>query len=256
VNGGKSVAVLADTAFTAIVYDEKARKRSDATITWSFGDGMSRTGAGVLHAFYEPGEYNVVVEATTDDGGITSASFVVAAKKTGVSISTVSPSSISLTNTDTVEADISYWQLVAGTEVFKFPPRTKILGKHTVAFASQVTKLAPVGSAILKYPNGDLAAMYPSNKTTVELQPSPISMGYNSVQKVEPEQKTTIEKTHDVEAVRAPIASTTVAAVGAAMLPISIASSRNDEVPLLWILGFIGIVLVSGAALFLKQQKD
>jgi len=104
--GNRTVASGAEIAFTATVYDAEANKRDDAIVTWSFGDGMQRTGSSVLHTFYAPGEYAVNVHASTADGGDASASITIAAKDAGIAITAVSPRGITLTNADVSALDL------------------------------------------------------------------------------------------------------------------------------------------------------
>src|SRR3989344_5642155 len=88
--GDRNVSSSADTAFTAVVYDGKGNKRDDAFITWSFGDGMRRTGASVFHAYYNPGEYLAVVHATTSDGGDALAEMTITVKDANIKITSLS----------------------------------------------------------------------------------------------------------------------------------------------------------------------
>jgi len=128
------------------VYDAEANKRDDAIVTWSFGDGMQRTGSSVLHTFYAPGEYAVNVHASTADGGDASASITIAAKDAGIAITAVSPRGITLTNADVSALDLSLWRLRVDGGEFRIPQGTQILGKHTVLFPTQVTELTRTNS--------------------------------------------------------------------------------------------------------------
>ena len=53
-------------------------------ITWSFGDGMRRTGASVYHKYYDSGEYAVVARATTSDGGDARSEIIMTVKNAGI----------------------------------------------------------------------------------------------------------------------------------------------------------------------------
>ena len=116
--GARTISSGADTAFTTVVYDGRGNKRDDALVTWSFGDGMKRTGASVFHAYYDPGEYIVVVHATTSDGGDMLVENIVTVKDASIKIASVSARGIALTNNSSRTLDLSLWRLSAGGQQF------------------------------------------------------------------------------------------------------------------------------------------
>src|SRR3990167_2572396 len=147
IQANATVAVNADTAFTVSIYDSMGRKRSDATVSWSFGDGMQRVGASVLHQFYAPGRYVVVAHVRTDDGGDEWEEMVVTAEDAGIIITSVTPSGVVVANTSARTRDLSWWWLRANGKEFKLPEHTHLLPGHSVTFPSQVTELAAGTSA-------------------------------------------------------------------------------------------------------------
>ncbi|MBI2037267.1 MAG: lamin tail domain-containing protein [Candidatus Liptonbacteria bacterium] len=134
-NGDRTVSSGADIAFTAAVYDGKGNKRDDAMVTWSFGDGMRRTGASVFHKYYDPGEYLAVVRATTSDGGDARRDIVITVKNAGIKIVSVSSRGITLANSDSRTLDLSLWRLSMGGQEFRIPADTQIL-QRSFPFAS------------------------------------------------------------------------------------------------------------------------
>ena len=98
VGGDRTVSSGADSAFTAVVYDNNGNKRDDAIVSWSFGDGMRKTGASVFHSYYDPGEYAAVVHASTPDGGDARAEIIVKVEDAGIKIASVSARGITLVN--------------------------------------------------------------------------------------------------------------------------------------------------------------
>lgn len=242
-SGDRTVSSGADTAFTAVVYDGKGNKRDEALVTWSFGDGMRKTGASIFHEYYDPGEYLAIVHATTSDGGDALVESVVTVKDASIKISSVSPRGITLANSDSRTLDLSLWRLSAGSQEFKIPEDTQILAGHTILFPSQVIELPIADSAFLLYPSGEVAAAYPPVQAA---QPSPSAVSYEKVQKVEPitSMKANIQ-THD-EAVVAPAAATELAAAGAA-LPEKTKGMFNSP----WTLGLLGVIVLAGGAFIL-----
>lgn len=252
--GMRTVSSGAETAFTALVYDSKGNKRDDAVVTWSFGDGMRRTGASVYHEYYDPGEYLAIVRATTSDDGNMQKEVVVTVKDASIKISLVSPRGITLANNDSRTLDLSLWRLSAGGQEFKIPEDTQILAGHTILFSSKIIEL-PIGdSASLLYPGGGIAATYGTVPVPVGVQPSPSVASYEQVQKVEQiiSQKN-IVPVHE-EAVSAPAAENELAAAGAA-LPVSSPASTSRVAGIFkspWTFGFLGVVaLAAGAFIFL-----
>ncbi len=239
----------ADTAFTVAVYDGRGNKRDDAVVSWSFGDGMRKIGASVLHPYYDPGEYLAVVHATTPDGGNVQNEIVVTVKDARIIISAVSSRGITLANNDSRTLDLSLWRLSEGGQEFKIPEDTHILAAHSILFPSQVIELPATDSAYLLYPSGEVAAAYPS---TPAAQPSPSTVSYTQVSEVEPiASARTNAQVHD-EAVTAPTVATELAAVGASTAGLSKESPSTPAIlrsP--WTLSFLGVMALAGGAFIL-----
>lgn len=252
--GNKTVSSDADTPFIAVVYDDRGNKRDDAVVMWSFGDGMRRTGASVFHTYYEPGEYLAVVRATTAVGGNTQKEMVVTVKDASIKITSVSARGITLANNDSRTLDLSLWRLSMGGKEFRIPEDTHILAGHTVLLSSKVTGLPLADSAFLLYPDGEVAAMYPTSsvQTATAVQPSPSSASYKKVSEVEPITSARTEAFIHEETVGAPAAAIELAAAGAALSPAQSESatrtaSRIFKSP--WTLGFLGVLALAGSAL-------
>lgn len=260
VGPNRVVSAGADTAFTAGVYDGKGNKRNDALVTWSFGDGMRRTGASVFHAYYDPGEYVVVVRATTPDGGDIANDIPIVVKDVRIKIASVSSRGITLENSDSRTLDLSLWRLLAEGKEFKIPVDTKILADRSILFPSQITGLPAVNSAFLLYPSGEIAATYldaPIAVSNPPMQPFVPKVSSNKVQAIEPGISTKKNIQTYEEAVLAPTAATEIAAVGAAF-PASptfeqeLTSAADSRVSGIfsspWTLGFLGVVVLASTA--------
>ena len=264
-SGDRIVSSGADTSFTAVVYDSKGNKRDEALVRWSFGDGMQRTGANVLHAYYDPGEYIVVVHATTSDGGDARSEVVVTVKNAGIRIASVSSRGITLANDDSRTLDLSLWRLGAGGKEFKIPADTQILAGRTILFPSQVIDLPSTDSASLLYPSGEVADTYPKalsvSHTPIpseDRQPSVSVMSYKKVQTVEqrtsPITSTSVIIKKNEEAVLAPAVVVKPTTAGA-----SVITALAETVPATdarspglfrspWTFGFLGVMALAGGA--------
>lgn len=244
-SGPRSISSGADTAFTATIYDNKGNRRDDAFVTWSFGDGMRKTGASVFHTYYEPGRYLAVVHASTPDGGDALTETVITVTEAAIEIASVSSRGITLVNRGTRTLDLSFWRLSAGGREFKIPQDTQILAGHPVPFSSKVTGLPFADSTLLLYPDGEVAAMYPTSPTkkVTVVQPSSNLVSYKKVSEVEPIVSARTEALIHEEAVDAPAAAIELAAAGAAS---STSVSKIFKSP--WTLGFLGVLALAGGA--------
>lgn len=253
--GDRTVSSGADTAFIAVVYDDKGNKRDESFVQWSFGDGMRRTGANVLHAYADPGEYVAVVRASTPDGGEEKSEFIVTVKNAGIKITAVSSRGITLANEDSRTLDLSLWRLVMGGREFKIPADTQILPGRTVLFPTRVTELPASDAASLLLPSGEVAAVYPG--TTISLmesaQPPASATRYERVQAVEPITSTRTEvQTYEKAALAPREVTNTSTSRGAAVPAVSdaeVASPSLLRSP--WTLGFLGVVALAGGAFIL-----
>ena len=244
----RTVSSGAETVFSAVVYDGKGNKRDDALVTWSFGDGMRKTGASVFHQYYNSGEYITIVRARTPDGGNTQEEIAVTVSDAHISIASVTARGIGLKNNSTRVLDLSFWRLSMGGHEFKIPEDTGILPGHTVLFASQVIELPLAASASLLYPSGEMATSYPPASAQ---QLSAGAVSYKQVSEVEPiPSASTNIQAHD-EAVDAPTAAIGPAAVGAVQSSessVSAVSRFSGIFTSPWTLGFLGVVALAGSA--------
>ncbi len=247
-SGNKTISSGAETAFTAVVYDSKGNKRSEALVTWSFGDGMQRTGASVYHTYYYPGEYIAVVRVSTSDGGDAFVESVVTVKDANIKIVSVSARGISLINNSSRTLDLSLWRLSMGGKEFKIPTGTQILAGRTILFPSQIIQLPISDTASLLYPSGEISAMYPT--APVE-QPSAQQTSFNTVQTVEQVISKSVNIQAHVEAVLAPTTTVEPAAVGATVAPLQSKTSTTSVLRSPWTLGLIGVIVVAGGVFIL-----
>ncbi len=249
--GDRTISSNADTAFTAVVYDNKGNKRDDAIISWSFGDGMKKTGASVFHSYYDQGEYVAVVHAVTSDGGDALAEIKVMVKDASIKIVSVSARGVTLSNGSQRTLDLSLWRLSSGGQEFKIPENTEILAGHTILFPTQVIELPSANSAELLYPSGEVAASYPVG---AEMKLSSASVSINTMQAASPIISGKNTKKND-EAVNAPAAATELAAAGAALPQPTSSEEKTPPVSGVfhspWTLGLLGVIVAAGGAFIL-----
>lgn len=238
------------------MYDGKGNKRDDALVSWSFGDGMHRTGASVFHEYYDSGEYVAVVHATTSDGGDALNEMVITVKDASIKITSISTRGISITNNSSRMLDFSLWRLSMGGKEFKIPADTQILAGRTILFPSQVIELPIADSASLLYPSGEVAATYPATMKDLgglsSVQPSISRTSFNEVQTVESPAVSKVEpiistkaniQTHEATAVSAPATTTELAAAGAASAP-----KKGGFLHSSWFVSLIGVMVLAGGA--------
>ena len=242
----RTVSSGADTAFTATVYDGKGNKRDDAFVTWSFGDGMQRTGANVYHTYYYSGEYIAVVRVSTPDGGDAFVESVITVKDASIKIDSVSVRGISLTNDSSRTLDLSLWRLSMGGKEFKIPTGTQILADRTILFPSQIIQLPISNTASLLYPSGEMAATYPQTQV---MQPSVNAVSYKQVSEVEPAISAKAPVPINEEAVIAPTVATELAAVGASVSELPKPQTKaNGLFSSPWFYSMLGVMALAGVA--------
>ena len=243
-SGNRTVSAGADTPFTAVAYDGKGNKRDDALVTWSFGDGMQRTGASVYHAYYYPGEYIAVVRISTSDGGNELKEMVITVKDANIKIASISARGVFLTNESSRTLDLSMWRLSMGGKEFKIPADTQILAGRTTLFPSQIIQLPVSNTASLLYPSGETAATYPP---TSSAQPPVGTASYKKVSVVEKIISKAVNIQTNDEAVEAPSAVFATETAEGAALPAT-AKKQGSVFSSPWFFGLLGVIVLSGTA--------
>ena len=154
----QTVSVGAATTFTGRVWGLKKEPIENARMVWAFGDGASAEGTTVTHTYYYPGEYTVIIDASSgyyaasDRVRIVAVAPLLALRTGGDEMH----SFVAIENRGNDELDLSGWQVGAAGKIFSIPNHTLIGAHKTLTLASEVTGLAtPAGStASLHFPNG------------------------------------------------------------------------------------------------------
>lgn len=170
--------------YRAVVYTGGRNLNTTARVTWSFGNGVRALGRNVSYAYTTPGEYAVVVRASTEDTTAVR-TLAVTVQDAQPVIAEVSEQGITLVNEDDLLLDISGWILRAEDVEFVFPDDTVLLPHGRVLFTPDVTGLPPAVSVALLYPNDTIAASYDASETLV-LQPFEERSGIEEVTSVIP----------------------------------------------------------------------
>lgn len=154
----KTVSVGAATTFTGRVWGLKKEPIENARMVWAFGDGSRGEGSTVTHTYYYPGEYTVVIDASSGYYAASDRVKIIAvmpmlAVQTG---GDAMRSFVAIENRGKDELDLSEWQVEAQGKTFTIPKNT-IVGAHkTLTLASEITGLATLKgmNASLHFPNG------------------------------------------------------------------------------------------------------
>ncbi|MHB0865514.1 MAG: helix-hairpin-helix domain-containing protein [Minisyncoccota bacterium] len=246
--------------FSASVKSKGGAIDSSARILWSFGDGSSGEGSAVEKTYRYAGTY-VVKAMATDGAAGTEDEFTVVVRPAALRIVAVSGDGITIANDASERLDLSGWRLTADIGFFRIPEGTLLLPKTSVLFPSSITNLPVALDAILAYPDGVVAARYPTPTSTPPAE---------SMQPFAPVASSTEEQTvgsvfssgvsdtaHEVTAVGAPTAAEP-AAVGAALSALSaIQKASAASAPpsgifgSLWFYALLGVIVLAGGAFIL-----
>ena len=133
---------------------------------WNFGDAVTKEGESVMHGYNFPGDYVVILEASSGRfvGAnrlkikVIPADLVISEVALGVD------GKIELLNNSNSELDLSWWRVKNGGQFFTIPKNTIILAHGRLPLASSVLGFAVVDSDVaLLYPNGSVARAFEKN---------------------------------------------------------------------------------------------
>lgn len=132
----------------------------NARYVWNFGDGATKEGESVLHAYNFPGDYVVILDVSSGKYNATSRLKIkiISADIALGGIVSGSDGKVDLINNSSQELDLSYWRIRSGNQYFNLPKNTKIVAHGKLPLSSSVTGLNIAGQdAVLLYPNGSVA---------------------------------------------------------------------------------------------------
>ena len=180
----RTISAGATVTFLGRVFGLKKEPIENARISWSFGDGGMADGTSVSHIFYYPGDYIVVMEASS---GYYSASDRIAVHVVTPVLSLraggdEARSFVTLENGGSDEVDLSLWQIESAGKVFILPQHTIVGARKTLTLPSEITGIiSPKESIVfLRFPNGTrvetnqyTAPSAPLQKMNVGTTPTP-----------------------------------------------------------------------------------
>jgi len=110
---------------------------------WSFGDGVIESNKIVRHIYQYPGDYAVVLNATSPSAK-TIARTTIRIVNPDIFILDANSQYIEVRNDSVEEMNLYGWELRSGINTFTFPKDTIILPKQSIKFANALTHLSPV----------------------------------------------------------------------------------------------------------------
>jgi len=158
------IVVGADILFRGEALGLIKKPLDGARYMWIFGDGSNSEGEKVLHYYNYPGEYVVILNASS--GKYTASDrVIVKAIPANIEISSVGSgedSFVEIYNKTKYELNLSWWRLRAGGQFFNIPEDTIILPGRKIIFSSQYTKfnITERENIELLYPNSTVAYTY------------------------------------------------------------------------------------------------
>lgn len=116
----------------------------NSTFKWNFGDGSEGSGEVLNHVYRYPGDYIVVLNASTPDGQAVARANVKIIEPEIV-IAGATPDKIELKNNSKYEISLFGRVLIVGEKFFVFPQDTIVKASQNTSFSSKVTGLEPSG---------------------------------------------------------------------------------------------------------------
>ncbi|MFA6536501.1 MAG: lamin tail domain-containing protein [Candidatus Paceibacterota bacterium] len=250
----RTVAAGSVGLFTALASGLKNEPLEAERYFWTFGDGSFAEGKKIFHAYASPGTYLAMLEITSG-AYVASARVKVTVVPATLSILSVSggpQGGITLKNESIYELDLSWWQLVSGSNKFVFPKNTIVLPKATVTFPVSITSLSDINQGVsLFYPNGELASRFSYeagvSKSAV-INPTPVV----SVAKKSP--PVTVPKMQIAEPVIETQGFEQAAAVG--LVTKDLGQNRGDKFSWPWLWGVLGLAVLAVSGVWYVNRAN
>ncbi len=176
---GESLGVAgADMIFRGEALGIEKRPLEKVRYFWNFGDGESKEGETVAHSYKYPGEYLLVLEASSGNFG-GGARLKVKIISSPILISSVSPGPdgfLEISNKSGHEINISSWILKRGEKIFVLPKGTIILSQGKIMISAKTAGMEFGEDAQIFYPNGFLAGRYEKITTVAPVAEKPAAI--------------------------------------------------------------------------------
>ena len=219
-----------------------------ATFSWGFGDGSEGAGKTIRKSYAFPGSYLVTAYSRHGDT-VGKATLLVHVALATARITSATADGVTIQNDSPDTLDVSEWVIrTADNSSFRIPEHTTLAPKSAVLFPNSITRLFATGHAELYYTDGGLVAAYP--EPSAAEKPVATDTGLQERQATSPAPIISPSRaSHAIEPVIAPAGAASAAPAGASTsgaLPVVGASMGSP-----WIVGFLGVVMVAGAALLI-----
>lgn len=231
----RTASVGADVLFEGKAYGLKNEPLENARYLWNFGDGVTREGAKVAHAYMYPGTYVVMLDVSSGFFSGTDR-LKVAVEEARITLRrarTARGGFVEVANGSPRDLDLSLWHLRGATTTWEVPKRTIVPGGSLVAFADAVTGMGA----------GDVELLYPNGAAAVRLSKAIPAAVQNAPAAVAAPLRSNLAAAAEVEPVKPDISSQAAAPAAAGL------SWFNR-----WYAGLLGVLLVGLAALFFARR--
>jgi hypothetical protein len=160
------------TDFDTFVTNELDKTVTAGYYVWNFGDGTSMSYEGERpfeHVYAFAGQYIVLLKyyayvgaAVPDDTD----RVTIKVTDPGIAISSIANGVLTIANNSQYEKDISDWKVVSGVSTYIFPDETFVIAHESLHLPTTVTGFSSTNNhATLYYPNGEVADIFPKQKT-------------------------------------------------------------------------------------------
>ncbi len=184
-------------------FDTYVKNELDKTVTagyyvWNFGDGTSMSYEGERafeHVYAFAGQYIVLLKYYAYVGAsVPDDTDRVTIKVTdpGITVASITNGVVTIANNSQYEKDISGWKIISETSSYIFPDETFVIAHESLHLPTTITGFSSTGyQAILYYPNGEVADIFPKQKTEVASSSKVSQAKFDSVSKVALENQAT-----------------------------------------------------------------
>lgn len=238
----RTVIVGADATFEGQAVGLKKEPLEGARFLWNFGDGGTVEGENVLHHYENPGVYAAILSVASGKYSAL-AKIRVTAEASRITMSAATAEYIELTNRETHELDISFWQFRSSGKIFILPKNTTLLPGASVRFPFSATGLSAGEGTELLYPNGQIAVSHKKPEASASVAPKAAPLTENVHNGVSLTSKRETEITEET-----PPNSELAAAVS---------SASGDSGLFLWLGGLGGfLTLASLGAVYIRRRSE
>lgn len=221
---------------------------------WNFGDGATKEGEAVFHAYNFPGDYVVILDVSSGKFNTSSRlrMKIIPADIVMSGIVSGPDGKVELSNNSNQELDLSWWRLRSGNQFFTLPKNTKILAHGTLPLSSAVTglNLNPQDVALL-YPNGVIAYQPPAAPIAAAPALKAQASVNDGVPATSPPVLSSEKTSHTIAATVEPPLSSQVAAVAEAFnepgsvdkisQPVEKDTEKSSSI---WLYGALGVIIL------------